>query len=355
MNRDSNEPLDRDLLENPTPQPIRKKRKRRNILLILLAAIFALILGTAATMYFSLSQSVKKMKTPDIPKEELAITPQVEKKISEYDNKVTNIMLIGIDSDMGKGEPQRSDAMMILTVDGKHKTLKLSSLMRDTYVPIKGHGTSKLNHAYAYGGAPLLLRTVNHSFDLDISEYARVDFTNLSNLIDEIGGIDLKLTKDEAKTVNDSLAHADATLKLEDGVQHVTGIQALAFSRIRKLDTDYKRTERQREVMSGIYNRLKSTSLLALPSVVEKLTPYVKTTLDEGQIIGLGTTILTNKMALAGRRFPLDDFSKISNKGDWHLIMDRDATIHQMHNFMYRNIDPMTGDVLKRMDVKSGD
>ncbi|MDZ7548740.1 LCP family protein, partial [Clostridium perfringens] len=135
----------------------------------------------------------------------------------------------------------RSDSIMILTLDSVHNKLKLTSIMRDSYVNIPGRGLDKINHAYAFGGPELAVRTLNENFDLNIKEFMAVDFTSLPTIIDKLGGVTINIIPEE-------ISHIPGITSA--GNQVLNGKQALAYSRIRYASGgDYKRTERQRTVV----------------------------------------------------------------------------------------------------------
>ncbi|MGG7099035.1 LCP family protein, partial [Clostridium sardiniense] len=164
---------------------------------ILLVVCLLLVLFFGGSFMYIKSLLNKTTKV-DINKDNLSINTEVTQKLDK-DNKVKNIALFGVDSPEGKNG--RSDSIMILTIDDKNNELKLSSIMRDSYVNIKGHGEDKITHAYAFGGPELAVNTLNQNFDLDIEHFITVDFTSLPKIIDEIGGIDLNITEGDLKYI----------------------------------------------------------------------------------------------------------------------------------------------------------
>jgi len=155
--------------------------------------------------------------------------------------------LLGIDAE--DGQAGRSDSIIILTIDTLHSKVKLTSIMRDSYVNIPGRGMDKINHAYAFGGPELSLRTINENFNLNIKEFASLDFTTLPRVIDTVGGIELTLTPEEVNVVNQgspAMAKKIGTTTsalIGSGKLKLDGTQALTYARIRKIDNDYERTQ----------------------------------------------------------------------------------------------------------------
>jgi LCP family protein required for cell wall assembly len=264
-------------------------------------------------------------------KNEMPLKEEVPLK-KEDDNEIMNISFFGVDRSE-KNESSRSDSMM-----------------RDTFVEIKDHGETKINHAYAYGGPQLAIRTLNENFNLDIRDYVTVDFFNLEKIIDVIGGVTIDVKQDEVSLIND---HMIEIAKIEgkeilqitkSGPQTLNGLQAVAYSRIRHdAGGDFGRTERQRTVLSAMLTKIQSLGATEFPSVVSKLLPYTETSMNSMDIIKLGTKVLTsNIMTLEQERFPVDGYcrGKMMNSV-WYLVADMETTVDQLHKFIYEDINPV--------------
>ena len=194
----------------------------------------------------------------------LALAIYAAGKTMLIDGGNTHILLLGIDYDASG--TSRSDTMLIVSVSPAGK-VHLTSILRDTWVEIPGHGYNKINTAYHYGGEELALETVNKAFGLNIKQYAAISVRGMPVLLDTIGGIELSLTKDEARETNRNLA-AQRALLAKTGVDlselteygdnvHLTAAQALSNSRIRSIGNDYARTGRQRKVMNAVLDKLR--------------------------------------------------------------------------------------------------
>ena len=216
-------------------------------------------------------EDIPNMEDLDIPEETI---PPVEVDPVNWDN-VINIMLIGQDRRPGEGR-QRSDAMILLTVNKSKKTITLTSFMRDQYVRIPGYKNNKMNAAYAFGGMKLLNETMETNFGVKIDGDVEVDFNNFKKLIDLLGGVDINLTSKEANYLNKG-----NNWNLSSGVQRLNGAQALAYSRIRKLDSDYRRAERQRNVISSLINRYKSLSVPEMILMIDDILPFITTNMSK--------------------------------------------------------------------------
>lgn len=211
-----------------------------------------------------------------------------------------NILLVGVD-DLRDGA-QRSDAVMIASVG--YGKFKLTSVMRDTLVEIPGHGRSKLNAAYAYGGAEMVMRTLNQNFGLNLMHYAQVDYVSLVKLIDAIGGVELNVTEAERERVNVTMREAKKIFaplgytaheltQYGEGI-HLDGLQAASYARIRKIDSDYMRTGRHRALLSAIIKKLRDN--LWNPALLYRLAgtvmESVNTNMSLMQILSLGEKAL---------------------------------------------------------------
>lgn len=241
----------------------------------------------------------------DIPDMEDLTIPEAtvppEEDPVDWEN-VINIMLIGQDRRPGEGR-QRSDTMILLTVNKSKKTITLTSFMRDQYVQIPGYKNNKMNAAYAFGGMKLLNETVETNFGVKIDGDVEVDFNNFKKLIDMLGGVDITLTKKEANHLN-----TGNKWNLSAGTQRLNGEQALAYSRIRKIDSDYRRAERQRNVITSLINRYKSLSAMDMLGMLDDILPLVTTNMSKGEIIDFIRAVapMLGSAELNTMRIPLD-------------------------------------------------
>ena len=222
------------------------------------------------------------------------------------DDNILNVMLIGSDS-MSVGGHGRSDSLLIVSIDTKHKKIKVTSLMRDIWINIPGHGKDRLNAAYAYGGPQLTISTIEKTFGIQINKYMVVDFDEFSKIIDSLGGIDMELTADECEYIN-TYSEKGPTLK-GSGNQHLTGLQALHYSRNRNSKgSDYDRTSRQRNVIRAIIGKLKTANLAQITDFIAAVGPLVTTNFKTAEISRLGTGALEYlSYPIAEFRLPTDD------------------------------------------------
>ena len=265
-------------------------------------------------------------------------------------NDITNIALFGVDR-RHKTDVSRSDSMIVLSIDQKHKKIKMSSLMRDIYVPIDGHSSTKMNAAYAYGGPQLAIKTINENFNLNIKDYVTVDFFDLQKLIDAIGGVPINVASDEVGLINNYMSETAGLEKqsitkiTSPGLQNLSGMQAVAYSRIRyTAGDDFKRTERQRTILTGMFTKIQSVGAAQFPSIVSKLLPLTETSMSSINLMKLGTKVITSKITTIDQtRFPVDGYwtDKMINGQDC-LVIDMESAINQIHKYIYDDIKPVS-------------
>ena len=209
---------------------------------------------------------------------------------------VKNILLIGNDS-RSNSEDGRSDAMILISISSKTNTIHMTSLLRDIYVDIPGHDGNRLNAAYAYGGPELLMETLEENFDISVNRYMQVNFQAFAALVDAVGGVKIEVTNEEVQYINGYLVEynqlegrAEGTDYLDtslSGEIHLNGPQALAFCRNRFIGSDFARTERQRKVLSAIFDKAPVAMITNGGQLVNGLMSNIKTNLKKSEISGL--------------------------------------------------------------------
>ncbi|OBY11654.1 LCP family protein [Clostridium paraputrificum] len=291
--------------------------KKRNKILIIIGIIFILILGGAFGAYKYINR-IKNVKLQGSD-EELKISQETQEK-SKKEN-IENILLLGVDK-----EENATDTIMVLSLDKDDNTAKLTSIMRDTYVNQGDGKVNKINYAYHYGGVEGTVSTLNELFNLDIKKYALIDFDGLVEIIDYLGGINLNITEQERQLCGASKA----------GNVVLSGKEALAFSRIRKIDSDFVRTARQREVMFAILKKCKDIPLTSYPSIIADLSSKVQTNLSTMEMLSMAKYLLTlNTNNLEDFRIPIDGTTKDNASGIYYLYWDKEANTKALHEFIY--------------------
>ena len=306
----------------------------------LLFAIFSIFGFTSAT----LNQTNIKANLPA-----LGISSEKLKIIDSLDKNQTNIAFFGVDrrntSDFGN-----SDIIMIISINSETKKIKLSSIMRDTYVSIYARGKNKINAAYLEGGPQLAVRTLNENFDMAIQDYISVDFFGSAKIFDALGGAAINVKPEELEFINNYLGEIAGIDKVpakfitKPGLQLLDGKQIVAYSRIRAVGNgDYERIQRQKTVMEALLSNIQNKRKEDLiPIILTNILPNIETNLNYPDLFKIGTSLMNSESkTFEHARFPLDRASKgvIIDK-IWYLSADLQSTTKSLHDFIYRDINP---------------
>ena len=334
-NHDSNSNLV-DISSNTQIRKVYNKKGRAKRVLCVILSVILLIFGSGLLYYYSILNSmnfkdITKPSNTDSTDPSIAALSGDGTQLSLtdgellQDSKVLNVMLFGEDNSKG-ADHGRSDTMIMLSIDNRHKKLKLTSFQRDTYVYIPNYGYNKLNASYTYGGATLAIQTIEANFGIKIDRYAVVDFNSFIDIIDTLGGIDMELTQDEIDYINYQMYKNEQTdnptlITDAPGVVHLTGQQALWYSRNRGLSIgedgntigidgdDWDRTSRQRKLLETVFNDMKSADLGEIISIVGAVGPLITTNLKKDEITALVSHSLTYlKYEVVQYNIPADGF-----------------------------------------------
>ena len=261
---------------------------------------------------------------------------------------ITNILLVGTDGEyVEKGN--RSDSVMLVTIDSKNKDIKISSIARDTYVDIPGYSTEKLTHAYAYEGIDLLKEVFKENFDLDIDKYIAVNFVSFMDIMDELGGVEVNVEEKDIEEINKYIDACYGYYKNKDekekeyikeaGVQRLNGYQALAFSRIRYTDSAFARDNRHREVAQSVYKEFAQKGVDTYKRCADIVLNNTKTNISPIEMMNLAYTVLKiNDKDIEQFQFPLEEYRKghiISKQKGWVLEWDKEPNLEAWHKFIF--------------------
>lgn len=330
----------------------RRKSKTPRYLKVLLGVfiVLTLLLGGLLFVVVYGQQLYSQIETEDLILENGETLVSEEVLLAKKDSGVINIALFGVDARKNTYEGTRSDAMMVLSYNQEAKEATITSVVRDTYAWInEDYGYDKINHAYSFGGPALAIQALNNNFDLDIEYYVAVNFNAVQEIIDAIGGVEVEVEDYEIAEVNRVIREMkkqgvfDTAPELSyTGIQTLNGQQALAYMRIRKVGNgDWERMERQREVLSEIFENVKTMKKTELVSLAQDLLPYIKTNLPFKEAVSLGAEILFNGLTtLTQSQLPSTDESygtKLSN-GIYYLIPTTlEENVVEWHRKVYRD------------------
>lgn len=316
-------------------KPKKKTHRAKKAFIIILCLV--LVVGSCLGIFAY--KTVNDLLSSFDTEEQLSENNHIDSSLLYRDNAQINILLVGVDARKGETE-SRSDTMILVTLDHKNQQIKLTSFLRDSYVEIAGKNRkSKLNSAFFNGGIQTLADTLELNFKVDIDYYAMVDFNIFTTIVDEIGGINVEVTEKESRY--SKWAKNDGKLiPIEAGEDILlNGEQALWYSRMRKLDSDFMRTQRQRKVITAIVEKSKTLSMDELYSLAKTIIPLVKTNLDSKEILNMGSEALLKKLytyTTVQQQIPAN--------GTWHdenipgvgasLVMDLDENVDILRDFL---------------------
>lgn len=248
--------------------------------------------------------------------------------------QIVNIMLVGMDRRAGESYNTRSDAMILCTFNLNDNSLTMTSFLRDTYVAIPGASPQKLNAAYAIGGSKLLSQTLYNNFGVVIDGFFTTDFTSFEKVVDALGGVDVVLTQAEVNYLSSNYGYS-----LSVGSNHLSGIQALNYCRIRYIGTDWERTNRQRKVLSSIISAYKNLNLVQATSLLYEILPLLSTDLTNSQITSYITQLfpVLTSGKISTQTVPCDGSWYYAQIGVWDcIVVDLDTN----RQFLYDTLMP---------------
>lgn len=297
-------------------------RKKSKIIIISIVAILALIFLAGGYAVYSKLSKIKTTKI-ELPDEEIGIQKHENEEVKNKKD-VTSILLLGLDR-----EEHATDVNMVLTLDDDNKEIRLLSILRDSYIYYGEDKTNKLNYAINYGGVTNSIKTVNENYGTEIRDYILIDFDGVMNLVDAMGGVNVNLTSEE-------IPYISPNKNLKSGNNVLSGKQALSYSRIRRIGTDFQRTQRQRNVINAMYSKVKSLSLGEMNKLLDVALNNVETSLSYGEILSLGQKIISyGGKEIKQGRVPIDGTWHDDYKELYYLIWDKEPNLKYIRDFIY--------------------
>lgn len=338
---------------------MRKKKKMNKglkIFLIILLVLVIIIVGLGVAGYTFVNGKIGKMQKENIDTTAVGINEETKQELKGY----RNIAILGIDSradDYGLGN--RSDCMMIASINQETNEIKLISVYRDTYVYVMENGTKRLDkitHAYSYGGAQNTLKSLNEAMDLNITEFVTVNFDAVIAAVDSLGGVYIDIDKSEIKYVND---YIDATSEssgvksshiTHSGRQKLDGVQAVSYTRVRyTAGGDYKRTERMRTVVEAMLSKAKTLNVGQLNSFADTILPKIRTNISSSEIWGLIPKLASFKVT-ESIGWPYD--TKGITLDRWYGVpVTLQSNVERLHKEAFEQEDYEASDTVKEMSA----
>ncbi len=309
-------------------------------LFIFAAVLLCLII--AAVIYVQAKWS--KIDRKDIGADEIKINTDLElNKSVDLGDGYTNVALFGVDSRDGSlGEGNRTDCLIVASLNNETKEIKLVSVYRDTLLDLSEGTYQKCNGAYSYGGPVLAINMLNMNLDLDIQDYVTVDFGAIADTIDLLGGVEIDVTEEELPYINQYIPETAASAEKEAvylekaGLQLLDGTQATTYARIRSTaGGDFTRTERQRLVLEKMFEKAKAADLMTLNKIIDKVFPQVSTSFTLTEILNYAAAYSEYKL-VGNMGFPEDKYTDtISGLGDIVIPQNLVSNVTKLHEFLF--------------------
>lgn len=294
----------------------KRKKKKRNKFLILFRLLLLLIISSLVFLAYLF--------------------------LNKKDTGFYTLAIFGVDSRDGNlKEGALADVNLIANINRETGEIKLVSLYRDTYTEIDGKGTyHKLNEAYFKGGPKQAIETLNRNFDLSIDDYASFNWKTVIEVVNALGGVDIDISESEFKYINSFITETVESTGIgshhlkETGLQHLDGVQALAYARLRLMDTDYKRTKRQRKLISLLFEKAKNADINTLKNLATIIIPQISTTVGLNDIVPLLRNF--NKYYLSDTTgFPFERENKKMKRRDFVIPLSLEKNVEALHYFLY--------------------
>lgn len=329
---------------------MKNNKKCKNKYKQILIAVFSVIIICVVVLgagYMYIRANIYK-KTEPLTSEHLQAPVKTKEETIGYTEVegITNVLLVGVDGIDFDEKYQRSDSMIIATLDSNKEKVKLTSLYRDTLVYIPGYGEEKMNLAFSLEGPELVMETIKYNFDVNIEKYIMINFAGFEAIIDQIGGVEIDVKEYQLHELNKYIGQAtgggDCPVE-KAGLQILNGKQALSYARIRKgVGDDYERTERQREVLFKVAEKLQKTDVIKYFSIANKMLDYLRTNIEIMDGLNMAYTISkfsnleTEQLSIPVQELCVDE----EFNGNMALRMDRYENALILNDFIFNDTLP---------------
>ena len=333
---------------------MKKVFKIIGIILLILSVIIGIVMAVGVSY---LNAKLNQINIEEIDQSQIGITEEAEKELLGY----RNIAIFGIDSrkdDYGIGN--RSDCIIIASLNQDTNEVKLISVYRDTYMQVENNGKQildKVTHAYSYGGAQNALKALNTNLDLNITEYVTVNFDAVIAAVDTMGGVTINIDESEIKYINDYIYATSASsgvkssLVTKTGEQTLNGVQAVAYSRIRYTEGgDYKRAERMRTVINAMLAKAKTLNATELDKLIDSLLPRISTNINPSDVVGLIPSVtLFNITNSTGWPYEIKEITL----DRWYGVpVTLQSNVERLHREILEQPDYVASDIVKEISNK---
>ena len=327
-----------------------RKKKRMMIFGIEIAVILILVLG------FWVVSKLDKLQKPKVDPEKVEVNDTIQESTLESMKGYTTVALFGLDTRQAGqlGSGNRSDTIIIASINNDTKEVKLVSVYRDTYLDLTNGKFNKCNGAYSAGGPQQAMSVLNKNLDLDIQYYISVDFAAMTKAIDLLGGIDIDVDDTEIEHLNNYIVETSevtgvkTTPLTKTGLQTLDGVQATSYCRIRyTAGDDFKRTERQREVIMQIVSKAKTMDISQVNDIIDAVFPLAATNYTNDELLAMAPQLLTYDI-VDTTGFPFDKAAAtVKGKGSCVIPVNLEDNVKQLHEYLFGTTDYQPSDEVK--------
>ena len=320
----------------------KKQRKKRKVIIYVIEIIVLLILLLILGVWMKLN----KIDRGTIKEEDLTIN-QLDSETQALLSGYTNIALFGLDNrSNGDFDTGRSDSIIVVSINNDTKEVRMVSIYRDTYLDMTTGKFNKANSAYSTGGPEQAIKMLNKNLDLTIEKYISVDFAAMTDAVDLLGGIDIDVDETEIDHLNNYMVETSKVTGVASkplthtGLQTLDGVQATSYCRIRyTAGDDFKRTERQREVIQELVRKAKTMEISKINDIINAVFPKIATNYSNKELLEMAPQMIGYDIAdTAG--FPFDrETGTISGRGSCVIPVNLAENVRQLHEFLYENYD----------------
>lgn len=318
---------------------------------------FGVFLCFLTTGVLFVAAKLGKIEQEEIAQEDIVINAEVEEKLEDLGTGYLNVALFGVDSREGfLAEGTRTDCIIIASLNKETKEIRMASVYRDTLLDLSEGTLQKCNAAYSYGGAKMAINMLNKNMDLDIQDYVTVDFTAVAEAIDLLGGIDIEVLPEEIEPMNKyiaetaTIAEKPANYIEAAGMQHLDGVQATTYARIRSTaGGDFTRTERQRVVIQKITEKVQMSDLATINKIIDAVFPKIATSFSVAEILNYARYFAQYQLG-ENTGFPIDKTTDtISEVGSIVVPVDLEDNVKQLHQFLFGTPDYSPSSTVRRI------
>lgn len=319
-----------------------KKRKQKNKIILIVVEL--IVLAVLAVALYGISK-LDKIQKSDFDPGDIEVNEDIQSETVEVMDNFKTIAVFGLDNrSNGKLSSGNSDVLMIVTINNDTKEVKMCSVYRDTYLDIGGGKFRKANSAFSSGGPQAAISMLNKNLDLKITDYVTVDFNAIINCIDLLGGIEMTITDEEAHLM---IGYVDELNKLTDhnskvpesgGTYILDGVQATAYARIRyTAGDDYKRTERQRDVIIAMAEKAQEADLKTINAIIDEVFGDIETSFSNADLISLAAQVFDYQITgSVGFPFTKNTIT-LGSKGNVVAPCTLESNVIELHKFLYDN------------------